>query len=103
MLQRFLRQTLSKFKVGIIPTHRKETNDRDLTASILGVLACRLAFEAAISPDLLTEEILIPNTQDDQIANEPDKVAGSQTVYQGVFLPFPLKFVRTCKEKRDAN
>jgi hypothetical protein len=104
VLERFLRQSLPSLKVSIHSMNsNREQRDKTLTAPDQGVLACRIALEAAKSPDLSIEEHPIPNIQEGQTKNNPDKIAGTQIIYQGVFLPFPLSCFQMFREKRDSN
>lgn len=73
-----------------------------LTEPILDLLACRSAFEAALSPDLSIEERPIPDEEDGQTANKPDEIVGISRVYQGVILPFLFDHLKITK-KRSAN
>ena len=104
VLERFLRKSLPILKVGILPTNRNgKQRVKTLTAPYQDLLACRIALETAKFPDLSIEEHPVPNIQEGQTGNEPDEIAGTQRIYQGVFLPFPLSCFQVFREKRDSN
>ena len=104
VLERFLRQSLPSLKVGILPTDTNgKQRSKTLTVPVQGLLACRIALEAAKFPDLSIGEHPIPNIQEGQPENKPDEIAGTQRIYQGVFLPFPLSYFQVFREKRDSN
>lgn len=71
-----------------------------LTEPILDLIACRSAFEAALSPDLSIEESTISDIEDGKTANKPDGIVGISRVYQGVISPFLCDHLKTIKQRR---
>lgn len=67
---------------------------------MLDLLACRSAFDSALSPDLSIEERPNLDVQGRQNADKSDGVVGINRVYQGVSSPFAFIYIANRKQRR---